>query len=319
MDLLKAFTAVYSYTTPEVRRVISDLTQSYPGELIDEGWIRSDLTKFQNHAFEALIALRREEALGLAQFKFRYPTYGSDHAICEYMTHLRVDEGLTSIYIFENDYEGYVERAKSRGLEPVSVPITSRAEDLAPGVWFISNPSARDGNVLPQKVLDDLLNAGHRVVYDLAYLGTTGEHSFDLRHEGIDAAFVSLSKPYGLFSHRIGLSLFRRAVPSLIANELWFKNIFGLKLAAEVLTRIEGKSYATKYKTEQSEIVDQLRKESGLSLTPSDAFLLAHITETDAQSLTQEQRTALQRYKRGPRYRFCLTPFFAEREAASRE
>lgn len=312
MELFKAFTAVYSYTTPEVRRVINDLTQSYPGELIDEGWIRSDLTKFQDHAFEALVALRGEEALGLDQFKFRYPTYGSDHAICEYMTHLRVDESLTSIYVFENDYEGYVERAKSRGLEPVSVSITSKPKDLTPGVWFISNPSARDGNVLPNKVIDDLLAAGHRIVYDLAYLGTTGEYEFDLRHEGIDAAFVSLSKPYGLFSHRIGLSLFRRAVPSLIANELWFKNIFGLKLAAEVLTRIEGKSYARKYKARQSEIVDQLRKQSGLPLTPSDAFLLAHITETDAHSLTQEQQTTLKRYKRGPGYRFCLTPFFAE-------
>jgi len=314
VDLFDAFTAVYSYTTPEVRRVIDDLTQSYPGELIDEGWIRSDLTKFQDHAFEALIALRGEEAPGLNQFKFRYPTYGSDHAICEYMTHLRVDEGLTSIYVFENDYEGYVERAKSRGLEPIGMPIRCKPEEFTRGVWFISNPSAREGNVLPHGIIDDLLQSGHRVVYDLAYLGTTDERQFDLRHQGIDAAFVSLSKPYGLFSHRIGLSFFRRAVPSLIANELWFKNIFGLKLASEVLTRVDGKSYARKYKAQQSEIVDRLRKDSGLPLTASDAFLLAHITEDDAESLTQEQQTALKRYKRGPRYRFCLTPFFAKGE-----
>ena len=312
MDLLRAFTSVYSYTTPEIHRIIANLTQSYPRELIDEGWVRSDLTKFQDHAFDALLALRGGEAPGLDGFDFRYPTYGSDHAICEYMTHLKVDEGRSFIYIFENDYEGYVERAKSRGLDPISVPIDCKPDELTPAVWFISNPSARDGNVLPEGVIEGLLEAGHRIVYDLAYLGTTDEQQFDLRHEGIDAAFVSLSKPYGLFSHRIGLSFFRRPVASLIANELWFKNIFGLKLAWEVLTQIDGKSYAGRYKVKQREIVEQLRKQSGLPLTPSDAFLLAHITEADARFINTEQQTMLQKYKRGSRYRFCLTPFFAE-------
>jgi histidinol-phosphate/aromatic aminotransferase/cobyric acid decarboxylase-like protein len=295
-----------------VHRIIGDLTKSYPRELIDEGWVRTDLTKFQDQAFAALIALRGDEVPGLSDFQFRYPTYGSDHAICEYMTHLKVDEGLNSIYIFENDYEGYVERAKSRGLEPIIVRTTANPKELSKGVWFISNPSARDGNVLPEELIQELLKAGHRIVYDLAYLGTTNLCQFDLRHEGIDAALISLSKPYGLFSHRIGLSLFRRAVPSLIANELWFKNIFGLKLATEVLTSIDGESYARRYKAQQNEIVTQLRKESGLPLTISDAFLLAHINEVDAESLTSEQENALARYKRGPRYRFCLTPFFAD-------
>lgn len=312
MDLLKAFTAVYSYTTPEVHRIIANLTQSYPRQLIDEGWVRSDLTKFQDYAFDALLALRGGEVQGLNEFDFRYPTYGSDHAICEYMTHLKVDEGRSFIYVFENDYEGYVERAKSRGLEPISMRLNYKLDGLEPGVWFISNPSARDGNVLPQGAVDGLLQAGHRIVYDLAYLGTTAEHQFDLSHQGIDAALISLSKPYGLFSHRIGLSFFRRPVRSLIANELWFKNIFGLKLASEVLTHIDGKSYARRYKARQGEIVEQLRKDSGLPLTPSDAFLLAHITEGDAQSLAPEQQTMLQKYKRGSGYRFCLTPFFAE-------
>ena len=85
MDLLKAFTAVYSYTTPEVHAIIGELTKSYPSELIDEGWVRSDLTKFQDEAFAALISLRGDEVPGLSDFEFRYPTYGSDHAICEYM------------------------------------------------------------------------------------------------------------------------------------------------------------------------------------------------------------------------------------------
>lgn len=312
MKLLKAFTAVYSYTPPEIQCVIEKLVADYPREVIDEGWMRSDLTDYQDNAFNALLKLRGREVLGLEDFPIRYPTYGSDHAICEYLTYLKVNEGHDFIYVFENDYEGYVERAKSRGLKPVSMPIDCAPRTLTPAVWFISNPSARDGNVLKDEIVTGLLDAGHRVVYDLAYLGTTAPREFDLRHEGIDAAFVSLSKPYGLFSHRIGLSFFRKSIPSLIANQLWFKNIFGLTLAARVLEDIDGPSYARKYKERQSTIVNALREESGLPLQPSDAFLLAHISESDSETLTPDQRTTLQRYKRGRGHRFCLTPFFAD-------
>ncbi len=292
--------------------MIEKLVTDYPREVIDEGWMRSDLTDYQVYAFNALLKLRGREVLGLQDFPIRYPTYGSDHAICEYMTYLKVDEGHDFIYVFENDLRGLC------GTGEVSRPDAGKHADRlyssyidTSGVVYFK-PIGSGWKRVSGRDHTSLLDAGHRVVYDFAYLGTTAPREFDLQHEGIDAAFVSLSKPYGLFSHRIGLSFFRKSIPSLIANQLWPKNIFGLTLAARVLEDIDAPTYARKYKERQSAIVNTLREESGLPLLPSDAFLLAHINEADSQTLTPDQRTTLQRYKRSRGYRFCLTPFFAE-------
>lgn len=315
MEILKSFTSVYSYTTPEVKRVIADLMQRYPPDLIDEGWMNEEnyLLNFQKYPFSAILTIRDNQVLGLSDFEYRYPTYGSDHAICEYLTHLRVNENVTMIFVLENDYEGFTERAHSRGIKVIPLGIDTDPKLIAPHVWFLSNPSARDGNILRGGFIARLLNAGHRVVYDLAYLGTTNEYQFDLTHPGIDAAFVSMSKPYGLFSHRIGFAFLRRPVSSLIANGLWFKNILGLMLAYNVLVTLDHKKYAAKYKEQQRRIVLNLAKESGLPLRISDAFLLAHINSEDAADLSPETHLLLEKYKRGSGYRFCLTPFFAEK------
>lgn len=310
MDKLKAFTTVYSYPTPEVLAVVREIIENYPIDTIEEGWVRKQLTEYHKPIFEELINLRQEETPGLGEFEQRYPTYGSDHAICEYLSYLRVEEGVRFIYVLQDDYEGYIERARSRGIETRFVSITTNPKDLESGIWFISNPSARDGNILPDRTIEDILAAGHRVVYDLAYLGTTDDHQFDLSHENIDGALVSFSKPYGLFSHRIGFSFFRRRVPSLEANALWFKNIFGLTLARQVIADVDHESYAATYKAAQRAIVDSLAEQTGLPLKASDAFLLAHVSE-DAQ-LTEQQRDVLKPYRRGNLHRLCLTPYFFE-------
>jgi predicted nucleic acid-binding protein len=118
-----------------------------------------------------------------------------------------------------------------------------------------------------------------------------------------------------LFSHRIGFSFFRRRVPSLEANALWFKNIFGLTLASRVIAELDHTAYAAKYKAAQRAIVDSLAEQTGLPLKASDAFLLANVSE-DAR-LTAQQREVLRPYQRGNRYRLCLTPYFFELNEAA--
>lgn len=310
---LKAFTTVYSYPTPEVLAVIRALVANYPADVIEEGWVRSQMTDYHNQIFDELTNLREEEVLGLRGFEQRYPTYGSDHAICEYLTYLSVEESVRSIYVLEDDYEGFIERARSRDLQAQVVTADTDPKKLTPGVWFISNPSARDGNIIANETIYDILEQGHRVLYDLAYLGTTDDWRFDLRHENIDGALISFSKPYGLFSHRIGFSFFRRRVPSLEANALWFKNIFGLTVASRVITTINHQSYVATYKASQRAIVNSLVEQTGLPLKPSDAFLLAHVSAEDAAQLNGKQLEALKRYQRGRGYRLCLTPYFFAR------
>lgn len=310
---LKAFTTVYSYPTPEVLSVIRELVQNYPTEVIDEGWVRSQMTDYHNRIFDKLTDLRGEEVLGLRGFEQRYPTYGSDHAICEYLTYLSVEEDVRSIYVLEDDYEGFTERARSRDMQAQVVTAATDPKQLTPGVWFISNPSARDGNIISNETIYEILNQGHRVVYDLAYLGTTDDWQFDLSHENVDGALISFSKPYGLFSHRIGFSFFRRRVPSLEANALWFKNIFGLTLALRVINTIDHHSYTATYKSLQRAIVNSVVEQTGLPLKPSNAFLLAYVSADDAAQLNGEQLEALKPYRRGRNYRLCLTPYFSER------
>jgi histidinol-phosphate/aromatic aminotransferase/cobyric acid decarboxylase-like protein len=312
LNPLKAFTTVYSYPTPEVLSIVKQLVENYPSHLIEEGWIRSSMIDYQSKIFDELVALH-SDVLGLNSFRYRYPTYGSDHAICEYLLHLRLKEDKSLVYLLENDYEGFEERGKQRDLSVRKVRLDDDFRNLMPGVWFISNPSARDGNVLPEGTIERILEGGHRIVYDLAYLGTTDERDFDLSHENIDAAFISFSKPYGLFSHRIGFSFFRRPVPSLEANALWFKNIFGLTLAWRIIREIAYTTYAARYKELQRMIVKDLAAETRLPLKVSDAFLLAHVSEEDALRLNESQRAVLQPFARGSRYRLCLTPYFFER------
>src|SRR5690606_19192592 len=118
------------------------------------------------------------------------------------------------------EYEGYTIQAGHLGLAVETV----RLEDvgsLAPddGMrWFVSQPSARDGDLLPAGLLAALLDRGHRVVLDLSYVGAAAAVArlpIDVTHPGIEAVVLSLSKPFGLFRWRIGWTLSREAVPTL--------------------------------------------------------------------------------------------------------
>lgn len=283
-------------------------------EVIDEGWVRDPegLLKYQEQVFEKLVQVRSSEVVGLGEFGHRYPSYGSDHAICEFLTSLAV-AGQRQIYVLAGDYEGYAERAITRGIDVKFVEEDEDPAGLPNGFWFVSNPSARDGNFLPGGTVERILDAGHNVIYDLAYLGMTQPRQLDLRHKNIRGALISFSKPYGLFAHRIGFSFFRDVVPALEANRLWFKNIFGLTLARQVLELLNQARYVERYKAEQAAIVQELVADSALPLRASDAFLLAHVTKDDALQLTGRQREMLSPYSRADGHRLCLTPYFFER------
>ena len=61
-------------------------------------------------------------------------------------------------------------------------------------------------------------------------------------------------------------------------------------------------------------IVERINKASGMGLSASDAFLLAKLPADDGAQLPTEQRQAIERFRRGDWYRFCLTPYFLEWE-----
>jgi histidinol-phosphate/aromatic aminotransferase/cobyric acid decarboxylase-like protein len=314
---LEAITTVYSYRHPETRSIIDALLRDgFPHHV----FLRATeppgaLDNFHEPILEQVLGFYRDDAPHLASFAHRYPTAGSEEGIREVMSRLAL-EGVRSIYVWRGDYEGYAAVAEQRGMATRVVELDTDPKQLAPGVWFLSNPSAIDGNIVPNEKVLAICEAGHRVFYDLAYLGSTRPHTFDLSHPSIFAAVISFSKTYGLFYDRIGFTLARSAVPSLVGNK-WFKSIFGLMIAEAVVRNLQrGQLFAT-YRPVQESIVQTICRETGLALRPSDAFLLAHLPEAqaDARTLPDKNSSELARFRRGNGYRFCLTPYFLRRDA----
>jgi histidinol-phosphate/aromatic aminotransferase/cobyric acid decarboxylase-like protein len=311
---LSAISTVYSYRHPETRKVIDGLLRSgFPHDV----FLRATeppgaLDAFHEPIIERVLDFYRADVPCLGDFAHRYPTSGSEEGIREVMTDLR-EQGVRSIYVFRGDYEGYRAVAEQRGIRAIEVEPTSDPRQLSAGIFFLSNPSAIDGNIVPNERILALAEAGHRIFYDLAYLGSTRAHTFDLSHPSIFAAVISFSKSYGLFYDRIGFTLARCPVPSLTGNK-WFKSIFGLLIAdAIVRTLAPGQLFAT-YRPLQESILDEIHEQTGLRLLASDAFLLAHLPASAAEALDATQRELILRFRRGDDYRFCLTPYFVARD-----
>lgn len=308
---LRAITTVYSYYFPEVRGVISELAAAYPHEVFLRS-ITPGLDGFHEPILEQLVAYHRASVPHLAQFPHRYPTSGSEEGIREYLSLLAL-RGVRRIAMWQGDYEGYREVARTRGIETVEVPFHADPAAVPPAHWMLSNPSARDGNIVPAAAIAAVAAAGHRIFYDLSYLGSTAPHTFDVAHPAIDAVAISFSKPYGLFYYRIGFLFAREAVPALYGNK-WFKNVFSLLVAQRLMERLGPRQLPQRYRPVQEAIVAAIRRDTGLPVAASDALLLAHLP---ASEVPPQMEPRLARFRRADGYRMCLTPYYLEREAGA--
>jgi histidinol-phosphate/aromatic aminotransferase/cobyric acid decarboxylase-like protein len=222
-------------------------------------------------------------------------------------------KGIRSIYMWSGDYEGYREVAQTRNIHAVAVDYAADPGSLTPGYWFLSNPSARNGMIVPGEKIQAIAGAGHKIFYDLSYLGATLPHRYDVSHPNVDAVAISFSKPYGLFYYRIGFLFSRESMSTLYANK-WFKNIFSLLIADAVLQKLDMPGLARKYLAIQESIVGEINQELGLGISASDAFLLATLPASAGAALPKEKRDLLSRFRRDDWYRFCLTPYFLDCE-----
>lgn len=315
MNNFKAITTVYSYYLPEIRDLITRMTRDYPHDVFLKS-ISPGLDDFHVPIMERLVEAHSTDVPALAQFQNRYPTAGSEEGIREYMTLLQ-SEGVKTIYVWKGDYEGYREVAHTRNMTAVEVDFESDPGALPPGHWFLSNPSARNGLIVPRERILAIAEAGHSIFYDLSYLGTTVPVVYDVAHPNIAAVAVSFSKPFGLFYYRIGFILTRKPVAALSANK-WFKNIYGLLIADRVLAEIDQACLSAKYKAIQGAIIRSIGADTRLALTASDVFLLANLPASDVVRLRKDEQDQLAKYRRNDWYRFCLTPYFEEYERAQR-
>jgi len=311
MNKFKAMKSVYGYYFPEVRKAIDELFQNYPHDIFHQ-WCNPGLDDFHVPIINTYLEFQERSVPNLKNFEFSYPTAGSEEGIREILTWLQ-SKKVKEIYVLEGEYEGYKSVAETRCIKTIEVKSTTDPSTLKKGYWFISNPSARDGNIIPNKYVQSICEAGHQVFYDLTYLGLTNFHEFDLSHPNIFAAVASFSKPFGLFSYRIGFTFSKEEIPSLYGNK-WFKSIPALLVANEVMMEINSEDIAKKYKPVQKKIIDQINKEFELGMYTSDALLLGHLKEDDAKQLNEVKQKLIEPFKRKNTYRFCLTPYYQELE-----
>ncbi|MBU3912916.1 MAG: aminotransferase class I/II-fold pyridoxal phosphate-dependent enzyme [Nanoarchaeota archaeon] len=298
-EKIKATKTVYCYYFPEIRKIIDRVVKNYPHKVFLSS-INPGLDNFHLPAIEKFIEYHKKLVPGLKNFPFKYFTEGSRQGIFHFLVELKCKEPDIQIYTLNEEYEGYKEYAVRIGIKIKKVDENEDFSKLEPGIFFISNPSGRDGNIIPNEFVKNICKY-HRVVYDLAYVGLTQEHVFDVGYPNIIAVMASMSKPFGMYYYRAGFAFTKEPLETLIGNK-WFKNIFSLVVTEKVLDNIKPQELYKKYKPIQEKIVNSLNEKHNLSLKASDAILLANTTE------------AIEPFIRGKFCRLCLTPYFLEEE-----
>lgn len=309
MTKIKAISSVYAYYFPEVRAVVDKtikhfsqsllLTSIFPG--LDDYHL-SFIRKFVSHS--------SSYQKGLDRFPYQYFVNGSSEGIFHLLQEAIFHNSGKPIYVFKGEYEGYREYGKNMGKTVTEIDFHADIKKLPLGRWFISNPSAIDGNLIKNKDIRYLCNLGHEVILDLAYLGTTRRYQIDLTHKNIIAVLASMSKPFGLFYYRLGIVFSRQPLPTLAPNK-WFKNILSLTIGEAILDRLGLGSLYQKYLPLQKKAIKELIQETGAKVRPSDVLLLANLQD---EGLSADQKLLLQKYRRHDNYRFCLTPYFLSDE-----
>jgi histidinol-phosphate/aromatic aminotransferase/cobyric acid decarboxylase-like protein len=236
---------VYGIYYPETRRIVDQLWAERP-----HGDYERNYTGRQDSMHRACLERWREwvGAAGVALgsgYAHEYPTAGANEALHALLA-LHAARAGRRIHVFEGEYEGYSHVAQALGLKTIthardpdryseSIPRMAEGGDL----FFVSQPSAIDGNMWRGfgSFCEALAFGAPRVglVVDVTYVGAVAaEPRIDLRHEAIRAVVWSLSKPFGVYYHRIGGVVSRLDIPTL-QGHCWFKNLFSVRLGERLM------------------------------------------------------------------------------------
>ena len=310
---IKAIKPVYSYYFPEVREIIDRVVSEFPHDILLKS-VFPGLDDFHLEVIDKYINFYKKEIPAISNFQFKYTSSGSSEGIFHLLVWIKTNHPKTPIYTFKGEYEGYKGYGENIGLKVSEIDLDSTEfEKLKPGFWFISNPSAINGSIIPNNKIISICEAGHRVIYDLAYLGMSKTHRFDLSHPNIIAVVCSMSKPFGLFYYRVGFTFSRFEIKTLYPN-VWFKNILSLIIADNILSSFKSDYFYSKYGPLQKKILKKIRKVSGVKILPSDVYLLGYLTKKDYLRLPEKLKSEISKFQRHDFFRFCLTPYFLEQE-----
>jgi hypothetical protein len=252
---------------------------------------------------------------------FMYPTAGASEglreAIGEYAVRAGKEGFPAAIHVFDGEYEGFAAYADSAN---IAVVRHNRADWRgaitqvgANDQFFISQPSAIDGNVWDD--FDDFAKALYKaqpkaeLLLDVTYVGAVAkDFQIDATHPNIPSVFFSLSKPFGIYYHRVGGFLSRTEHKGLLGNK-WFKSVQALQYGTALLKRSGVFELARKYRPMQEEAIASVGQRLGIDLKPADVLLFGTAEPTDPEDAIQ--KALLRGPKDMPFIRLCITPELA--------
>lgn len=244
--------------------------------------------------------------ISLDGFEHAYPTPGSSQAMFTLLSEWHARGELDSIATLKGEYEGYAAYADSLHI-PVTHHETLTDSPPKPGeVWFVSNPSAVDGNWIDHDSWRQFTEAGHRIVYDAAYVGLTDAATLDVSSPHIKAVLTSPSKIFGVFRYRnTGITYTREPVKSMYGTR-WFKDVPALLDTLKLYESFGRNELPRAYRPVQRTICDALSELACAEIIPSDVLLLA----STAANLDDNFSTFI----RANVHRFGLTKLFEDYE-----
>ena len=254
--------------------------------LFREAWTQKQDVVHQEFFDRWLAWTRSVVHFDSSAFAFRYPTAGASEGLREaihaYGARARSENFVPNIHVFDGEYEGYAAYARAAAI-PLVTHRRSQWRRAIEAVhptdqFYISQPSAIDGNLWPE--FDDFASELQRcrptvqLMLDLSYVGCVArDYCIDANHPNIAAVFFSLSKPAGVYYHRVGGMFSRTEYLGLFGNK-WFKNLSSLSIGTEFMSRYEVQELPRKYRPQQQAAVDALQTQLGLALAPADIHLL---------------------------------------------
>jgi len=290
---------IYSLYYPEVRATVEELWNSAPHLLYERAFNRGQekLPGLFLDAWRAWTTVKLGDA-----FPHAYATAGASEALRELiMPGIRVNT-------FAGDYEGFWRLAEDRGIPHV---IRRREHSLHEDnydprdVFFVSDPSSIDGDHWDG--LDAWIEAmglRHpqvRIVIDVTYVGATKTNRVRefSKCPNVTAVVFSLSKPFGVYYHRIGGVFSRNPVPVLEHGNVWFVNPFSLALGTMLMRRFEAGELPRRYAhVQETVLADAIAREIVPASTKAGNVILFGISpEGDVRNRRVDGI-----------YRHCLTP-----------
>lgn len=297
---------VYALYLPETRAIVDRLWNEKPHFMYDEAYTKKQDQYHRSFFNEYKKFSSPDLNVVWADFPYEYPTNGSCEAIREQIAYLKA-QNINTMYILEGEYEGYEAMAVPLGFNVVklshnldSLKSTVYEEN---SVFFLSQPNSAFGNIWSDyDVFLSFMNEHNqhvRFYVDLTYLGNVlTVNKVNITYDNIDGVFFSLSKTFGVYYHRIGGCFLKKANPLLYGN-MWFKNLFSLKLGETLMRELNKDEIVSKYKQKQLEAIKMINK----NIKPSDVWLIGTI---DVKHLDQEMLSLLKRFDSNTQ-RLCLT------------